>query len=389
MKYYLSILLLTLLIISCKKDPPIPDLKPSEFEKNYGGANDEFGRAVLKYSNGGDLYVAGSTQSFGAGQKDVYIIKTDSKGNVIWSKTFGGSNDDEANEIIKTADGNLLIVGNTSSFGAGGSDIYLIKIDTSGALLWQKQYGGSGNESGEDITIAADGNYLINGITGSYGAGLRDIYLLKVNTSGTPIWTKTYGGPLDDGGVSLCNADSGDIMLFCYTDNFGALNRDCYVMKVNSLGDSLNSTLYGGAEYEQASSIEKTMDGNYILLGHTASFGFIEHNMYALKIQENGSIIWEKTYGGIYHDGGEAGMQCSDGGCIFAGRSSSFLNNYEQAYLVKTDEGGNMQWQKDFGGTDDDAGYNLTETSNSYIIVGNTKSVSNGNNDVFLVKILK
>lgn len=391
MKRYLSITLLGLLvtIISCKKDPPIPELKPTEFEKNYGGANDEFGRAVLSYSNGGDLYVVGSTQSFGVGQKDVYVIKTDSKGNVIWTKTFGGSADDEANEIIRTADGNLLIVGNTASYGAGGTDIYLLKIDTTGAMLWQKQYGGSANESGEDVTIAADGNYLINGITASYGSGLRDIYLVKVNTSGTPIWEKTYGGTADDGGISLCNTDSGDIMLYCFTDNYGALNRDCYVMKVNSIGDSLNSTLYGGAEYEQAVSIEPTTDGNFILLGHTASFGFIEHNMYALKIMENGTIIWEKNYGGAQHDGGEHGMQCSDGGYIFAGRTSSFLNNFEQAYLVKTDEEGNMQWQKDFGGTDDDAGYNLTETNDSYIIVGNTKSVSNGNNDVFLVKIIK
>src|ERR1043165_9729601 len=189
-------------LVSCKKDPPIPALKPHEFQENYGGAADDFGRDGLQYSNG-DLYLIGYTKSSGAGQKDVYVIKTDAYGNKIWSRTFGGSADDEANEIIVTADGNLLIAGTTNSFGAGGSDIYLIKIDTTGALLWQKFYGGAGNESGEDIMIAQDGNYLVTGITSSYGTGLRDTWLLKMNTAGTVIWTKNYGGALDDGGISL------------------------------------------------------------------------------------------------------------------------------------------------------------------------------------------
>jgi hypothetical protein len=388
MKQVLCSLLVITSFISCKKDPPIPDLKPSEFQHNYGGANDEFARDGLETPNG-DLYVVGSTQSFGAGQKDVYVIRTDANGKVIWTKTFGGAQDDESNAIIRTADGNLLIVGTTFSFGAGGSDVYLVKIDTTGALLWQKFYGGSGNESGEAITVAPDGNYLVNGITASSGAGLRDIFLLKIDPSGAAIWSKTYGGPLDDGGISVCNADTGDIMLFCFTDNFGAMNRDMYWMKLNAAGDSLNSKLYGGSEYEQAVSIERTNDGNYILLGHTASFGHIEHNMYALKINAGGTILWEKDYGGTQHDGGEYGKQCLQGGYIFAGRTSSFGNHYEQMYLVKTDEGGNKQWERDLGGADDDAAYGMFETEDSYFLVGNTRSVTNGNNDVFLAKILK
>jgi len=387
---YLSLLSLVscLLLSSCEKDPVIPDLKPAEFQKNYGGSNNEYGKAVLEYSNG-DLFIIGSTESFGAGQKDVYLIKTDAKGNTIWTKTFGGSGNDDPNEIIVASDGNLFILGNTDSYGAGGNDIYLIKIDTAGNLLWQRQYGGSSEEVGEDIVIAPDGNYLINGITASFGNGLRDIYLLKIDPAGTVIWTKTYGGTLDDGGISLCNSDSGNIMLFNFTDNFGSFNRDCYVMKVNSIGDSLGAWIYGGSEYEQAVSIENTFDGNFILAGHTASFGHIEHNVYALKIDDQGNILWEKNYGETFHDGAERGLQAKDGGYVFAGRTSSFGNNYEQAYLVKTDAAGNFQWQKDFGGNDEDSGYNMTETNDSYIIVGNTKSITNGNNDVFLIKILK
>lgn len=388
MKYKLLFLLISISLLSCKKDPPIPDFKPTEFQKSYGGAADDLGKAVLEYNNG-DLYIAGSTQSFGVGQKDVYIIKTDDKGNKIWSRTFGGAANDEANEIFVMQDGNLLILGTTASYGAGGNDVYLIKIDTSGALLWQKFFGGPAGESGEDIVQTSDGNYMITGVTSGFGSGLRDVYVLKVNSSGTLIWSKTFGGAADDGGSSLCNADTGDVMLFNFTDNYGALNRDLYVIRINSVGDSLGSWRYGGAEYEEAQSIERTNDGNFILFGHTASFGHIEHNTYAVKISGTGTVIWQNNYGGSMHDGGEHGKQCNEGGYIFAGRSVSFANNFEQMYLIKTDESGNMQWQKDLGGTDDDAAYNIMETNEAYFLVGNTRSVTNGNNDVFLIKNLK
>jgi hypothetical protein len=389
MKRIFSLFLLSIALISCQKDPPIPDLKPSEFQKNYGGAAEDLGKAVLEYSNG-DLYIAGSTQSSGAGGKDVFIIKTDKNGNKIWSKTIGGAADDEAMEIIRSSDGGLLIIGYTASYGAGGTDVFLIKIDTSGALLFQKYFGGAGNELGEDILQTADGNYMINGVTNSSGSGLRDVYIIKVNASGTLLWSKTFGGTADDGGSSLCNADSGNVMLFNYTDNYGALNRDMYVIKISSTGDSLNSWLYGGAEYEEAQSIERTTDGNFLLFGHTASYGHIDHNMYGLKISGNGTVLWQNNYGGTIHDGGEHGKQCNNGGYILAGRSFSFDDNFfEQMYLVKTDEAGNTQWQKNIGGANDDAAYNMTETNDAYLLVGNTKSITNGNNDVFLVKILK
>jgi hypothetical protein len=388
MKYCYLLLSSIFLISSCKKDPAIPTEKPIEFQKNYGGAGNDYARAVVENTNG-DLFIVGSTQSYGAGGQDVYVIKTDEKGNTIWTKTFGGAANEEANEVIFSSDGNLLILGNTSSYGAGGNDVYLLKIDTTGALLWQKNYGGAANESGEDIMQTPDGNYMISGATASYGSGARDMYVLKINTFGTVIWSKTFGGIADDGAVSLCNADSGKVMLFGYTDNYGALNRDWYVLKINSIGDSLGSWLYGGAEYEQAASIEPTSDGNFVILGHTASFGHIEHNMYAAKITSNGAIVWENNYGGAFHDGGEHGKQSSDGGYILAGSTMSFGNNSEQAYLVKTDASGNMLWQKDFGGDNNDLAYNMIETQSAYILVGYTASFTNGNNDVFLMKILK
>lgn len=388
MKYRFLLALVCVSFLSCKKDPPIPELLPNEFQLNYGGAAEDLGKAVLEYNNG-DLYIAGSTASYGVGLNDMFVIKTDAKGKKIWSKAYGGIADDEGTELIMMADGNLLVLGTTSSNGAGAKDIFLLKIDTSGAILWQKYFGGSGDETGEDLMMTSDGNYMITGVTTSFGSGLRDIYVIKINDSGTLLWSKTFGGTADDGGSSLCQAPAGDVMLFNYTDNYGAINRDLYVIRINSSGDSLSSWLYGGNEYEEAQSIEPTADGNFILFGHSASFGHIEHNMYALKISGTGTILWENNYGGMFHDGGEHGRQCMGGGYVLAGRTSSYGNGFEQMYLLKTDEGGNLQWQKDIGGTEDDAAYNIMETDEAYFLVGNTRSVTNGNNDVFLAKIIK
>jgi hypothetical protein len=283
----------------------------------------------------------------------------------------------------------LLLAGSTQSLGAGANDVFLLKTDLDGAILWQQTYGGSGDDYPEDLMQSADGSILVTGITSSYGAGLKDIYLLKLDSSGDSIWTRTYGGPLDDGGASLAPGDSGKIMLFNYTDNYGAVNRDWYLLQVDENGDSISSALIGTAEYEEAQSIERTSDGNFILYGHSAGFGNIEHNTFAAKVNVSGGVLWQNVYGGAQHDGGEHGLQTDDGGYIFAGRSASFGNNSEQGFIVKTDAGGSMLWHRDVGGDADDSFYNMLETEDAWFFVGNTQSFTNGNNDVFLVKIIK
>lgn len=372
---------------SCEKDPPIPEMEIGAFQKNYGGVSDDHGYAVAE-GLAGDLYIAGYSSNYGALMADGLLMKTDQNGNLSWAKVYGGAGIEMFREIITTNDGNLLMVGISTSFSAN-SEIYIVKADTAGNMIWEKNYGGAPYSGAEDVLQHPDGSFLIAGTRRDSTVGFHNIYIMKLNALGDTLWTKTYGDTLADGGASIALDNSGNIMLLAYTDNYGSVNRDLYLMKLNSNGDSLNSWLYGSGEYEEAQSIEKCSDGNFIIFGHTAGFGHIEHNTYALKVDPNGSILWERNYGGVNHDGGEHGKQSSDGGYIFAGRTSSFGNFYEQTYLFKTDASGNMTWQKDIGGSRDDNAYNMIETATSYITVGSTNSITNGNNDVFLVKIPK
>lgn len=156
----------------------------SLWTRTYGGISSEQGRSV-KQTNDGGYIIAGKTfASFGVGSDDVYLIRTDSIGNVLWSKTFGGTNDDRAYDVEQTNDGGFIIAGETESFGAGSIDVYLLKTDSNGTLMWSKTYGGSDWDAARSIQQTTDGGYIINGFSASFNAGDFDIYLIKTDANG-------------------------------------------------------------------------------------------------------------------------------------------------------------------------------------------------------------
>jgi hypothetical protein len=152
--------------------------------KTIGGSSSDFATSIIQSSDGGYV-VAGGTSSFGAGSADIYVVKLDSSGNVIWTKTIGGSNDDEARSIIQSSDGGYIVAGWTSSFGAGSDDFYVVKLDSAGNVLWTKTIGGIGDEAwGDSIIQSSDGGYVVVGHTRSFGAGGADIYVVKMDDNG-------------------------------------------------------------------------------------------------------------------------------------------------------------------------------------------------------------
>ena len=211
-------------------------LVATDWNKTYGGTMDDLAYSLVQTVDGG-YALAGETGSSGAGGYDVWLVKTDSSGNQLWNRTYGGTYDDAAQALVQTSDGGYALAGWTDSFGAGGYDFWLVKTDSSGNMLWNKTYGGTQNDVAYSLVQTVDGGYALAGSTVSSGAGGEDVWLVKTNSSGNQQWNKTYGGTQDDAAYSLVQTVDGGYALAGYTNSFGAGGEDVWLVKTDSSGN--------------------------------------------------------------------------------------------------------------------------------------------------------
>jgi hypothetical protein len=357
------------------------------FERTYGGAAQDWGSSVQQTSDGGYI-ITGSTESYGEGRfSNVYLIRTGSFGDTLWTRIYGGLGPDEGNSVKQTLDGGFIIVGNTIPSSEIWQDIYLIKTDLSGDTLWTKAYGDEFNDESYSIQqTLPDGGYIIAGSTERFGA-LSDVYLIKTDPTGDTLWTRTYGGSGADYAVSVKQTvpDGGYIMAG-YTTSFGE-GGDVYLIKVNSSGDTLWTKSYGSADWEVGSSVDQTSDGGYIIAGWTNFFGAGLQDVYLIRTDASGETLWTKTHGGSGGENSFSVQQTSDGGFIIAGATNSFGMGSSDVYLIKTDSSGDSVWTKTYGGTSTEIGVSVHQTlDDGYIIAGYTSSFGEGGFDVYLIK---
>ena len=365
----------------------IPATGPSSsFRKAIGGPASEEDSSLIQTSDGG-YAIAGKTESSGAGQADVYVVKLDANGNLQWTKTIGGPKDDWGRSLIQTSDGGYAIAGFTSSFGAGQADVYLVKLDANGNLQWTKTIGGPESEGGYSLIQTSDGGYAIAGYTASFGAGQLDVYVVKLDANGNLQWTNTIGGPKGEEGHSLIQTSDGGYAIAGKTNSFGAGDYDVYVVKLDANGNLQWTKTIGGENEDWGSSLIQTADGGYAIAGYTVFLGAEPpFNVYFVKLDANGNLQWTKTIGGPHFDVGNSLIQTSDGGYAIAGDTGP--PGEWDIYVVKLDAKGNLQWTKTIGGPHFDVGNSLIQTSDGgYAIAGTTGSFGAGNGDVYVVKL--
>jgi hypothetical protein len=363
-------------------------LEPGDtlWTRTYGGGLWEYAYCVQQTNDGGYIIV-GSTGSFPAGF-DVYMVKTDADGDTLWTRKYGGSAGDVGFWIQQTTDGGYIVAGFTNSFGAGNNDVYLVKTDVNGDSLWTRTYGGSNHEMAQCVRQTSDGGFVVAGHTLSFGAGQYDVWLLKTDANGDTLWTRTYGGADAEWGYSVEQTTDGGYILAGFTYSFGAGDRDFYLVKTDANGDTLWTRTYGGAEWDVAYSVEQTSDGGYILTGETVSFGPAWEDVWLLKTDPNGDTLWTRVYGGGDWDGGYCVRQTADGGYLVTGGTWSFGAGDGDFYVLKTDPNGDTTWTRTYGGNQDDYGWCGQQTADgAYILVGETSSFGSGNSDMYLLKI--
>jgi hypothetical protein len=217
-----------------------------------------------------------------------FTLQTQGAQQVVWQKTFGGSDDDRARSVQETIDGGYVVAGYTWS-SSEREDVYILKLDANGNKLWEKTFGGSDNDGAWSIQQTNDGGYVVAGYTSSFGAGSYDVYVLKIDTSGKEVWSKTFGGSSDDLAWSIQQTNDGGYIVAGYTKSFGAGSEDVYILKLDANGNKLWEKTFGGSYDERAYCIQQTRDGRYIVAGYTSSFGVGNYDVYIIKMDANGN----------------------------------------------------------------------------------------------------
>jgi hypothetical protein len=354
------------------------------FERTYGGTDFDYGRSVRQTSDGGYI-VTGETHSFGIGWGDMLLMKVDSLGDTLWFKTYGGSMYDCGRAVIETAEGGYLVAGETQSFGAGGNDFYVVRTDSLGNALWSRTYGGGEYDCAYSVREAVDG-YVIVGETGSFEAGGQDIYLVKVDFLGNLSWDETYGGAGSERGFSIDETHDNGYVIAGYTSSYGSGGDDMYLVRTDDMGNVAWTQTYGTSSTEWGRSVEETADSGFMIAGETRASGV--YDFYLVKTDSAGNTVWDFTYGGTSHDRCMSAQETFDRGCVMTGYTLSFGAGDYDVYLVKTNLSGGIVWARTYGGINDDRGVFIQQTQDTgFIVTGYTESFGAGSYDVYLIKV--
>lgn len=381
-KILLLIMPLLFILISCESTTA-PEYNSLMFSKIFGGSGLDCNNEVQQTYDEGYIIV-GYTTSYGNGSIDVWLIKTDQYGYIEWDKTFGGNNRDSGHSVQQTSDGGYVIVGSTDSYGIGELDVWLLKTDSNGNKEWSKTFGGNKYDTGKSVQQTTDGGYIIAAETSSFGSGGSDVWLLKTDSDGNEEWKQTYGGSSDDECRSVKQSLDGGYIISGIT--WSSQNgREILLIKVDSNGIEQWTQVFGGNYQNIGFSVQQTTDGGYIVTG--SAYSGNEREIWLLKTDSNGNEEWNNTFGGNNAKYGNSVQQTNDYGFIIVGQTYSNETDESDICLIKTDSGGNEVWNKTFGGSRSDWGNCVQQTTDSgYIIAASTYSFGSEGLDVWLVK---
>ena len=313
------------------------------------------------------------------------LINSVGPSSEMWSQVYGGSGSDFAYSLVETSDGGFAIVGGTGSFGAGGSDFWLVKTDANGNMEWNQTYGGAGSESAMALIKTSDGGYAIGGsFDPNYEDpfGDRDLWVVKTDSYGNMEWNRTYSDSPLNSCSDLVETNDGGYLLAGGTGRY-LVEANIWIIKTDELGNMEWNKRYGGRDHAGANSLVETSDGGYAIAG------YLSQDFWLIKLDGSGNIEWDQTY---FKSGGEEAyslVETSDGGYALAGVTSGAIGNqsYIDAWMVKTDASGNKIWNQTYGGTGDQYIFSLVETSDgTFALAGFKTSTYAGPGDLWLIK---
>ena len=376
--------LLVILLISLHANAQPPD---TSWVKTYGGPDSDGGRNVIQTSDQGYL-IAGWTWSFGPGRNDIFLIKTNAQGDTLWTRAYGSPFSDSYASAIETSDTNY-VVAYTRGLTTGNADIGLIKINSSGDTVWTKSFGSMTVDGCYDIEQTSDNGFVLAGWTYSGGGG-SDVYVIKTDASGDTMWSRVYGGNEDEYGYAIEQTSDNGYIIAGYTNSYGTGSYDTYIIKTDMNGDTLWTDVLGGDADDFAYGVMQASDSNYIVVGATWSFGPgtpDNSNSFLVKYNISGDTIWTTNSGGNFNERSYSLCQTLNTDIIIAGYTDSYGAGGFDIYLLKIDNSSDTLWTTTYGGVDNDFAYSIIQNSDTgYTIAGSTLSYGAGDYDVILLR---
>lgn len=308
-------------------------------DKTIGGINIDQGMCIRQTSDSGYVLL-GYTNSYGAGGYDMYLVKMDSSFNTQWTKTYGGTDWDFGNCVEQTSDGGYILCGSTYSYGKGDQDYYLIRTNSTGDTLWTKTYGGTKEDIAKSVIQTSDGGFILTGVTKSMGDTLGDFYTIKTFANGDTTWTYKLGGLQADVGNDILESNTGEFIAGGETYSFGAGNADAVLIKLSATGIFQNIFTIGNTGFDNATSITEGADGKIAMVGLTKNWGTVNGDMYFTIIKNDWTFFNSTTFGTITKDQGFSVEATADKCFILCGTTKGFNNGLEDIYLIKTDSMG-------------------------------------------------
>jgi hypothetical protein len=353
-----------------------------EWNKHYGENNYDQLSSLVQTEDGGFALAGDTSPPYGGSNQDMLLIKTNNKGVIEWSKTYGGGYYDHCNTMVQTTDGGFTLAGFTESWRDGWKDTWLVKTDDIGVMEWNKTYEGSEDDEAVTVFQTVDSGFVIAGVTNTYYSFYdewrltehvdADTWLMKTDVKGGEEWKRIFDGTFDEEwATDLIQTADGD---FVFTGSVGSQNlgrNDAWLVKTDENGLQIWNQTYGGIEEDYPETIIETGDGGFVIAGSTFSQTAGKSDAWLIKTDENGLLIWNQTYGGSKDDGIEAVIQTNDGGFALAGFTRSFGAGNSDAWLIKTDRNGVVEWNQTFGGNMDDKAQNILQLVNgSFVLSG-------------------
>jgi len=356
------------------------------WDKTFGGIEADMANSIVQTEDGG-YAVAGYTWSKGAGRQDFWVIKLYEDGSIEWDRTFGGSAADVIYSIIQTKDRGYAVAGKTKSI-ASGEKAWVIKMNTRGNKVWDNTFAKRTDDEIFSIIQTKDGGYTVCGYTGAKDWGEVDSWIIKLDKTLNIEWDKTFGGIGWDETNSMLQEEDGSFIVFGFVQSKDKGREDGWIVKLNENGEMVWDKSFGGSQNDEVFSGIKTADGGYAVCGYTESKGAGGCDAWIVKLDEDGEVVWDKAFGGIEAEVANSIIQTGDGGYVLAGYTESKGAGREDAWVIKLDEDGEVVWDKTFGGSDEDVARCIIQTGDGgYVLAGYTESKGAGRYDAWIVKL--